>query len=199
MTFRFASGATAGAVRARRGVMCLGFAWAAVCGALLLSGCTDKTHWRSATDATGKYSADFPDAPQMEIDKIVLDETHQVVMRTQTATNKEGVTFAIGAMLLPEDSDAMRQLAERSLLDGMTHNVANAQAPTAASITAADGSAIPALAWQSTDLVPGTKLSRTVRARFAARGDRVYEVVIVGEHLPSDQDQQRFFTAFKPF
>jgi hypothetical protein len=199
MTFRFASGATAGAVRGRRGVIVLGIAGSALCGALLLGGCTAKTHWRNTTDATGKYSADFPDAPQMEIDKIAVDDTHQFVMRTQTATDKDGVTFAIGAMLLPENSEAMRQLAQQSLLEGMTHNVAHADAPAPVSMPTADGTALSGLSWQSTDLIPGTKTPRVVHARFVGHGDRVYEVVIVGDHQPSDQDQQRFFSAFKPF
>ncbi|MCP1117211.1 hypothetical protein [Robbsia andropogonis] len=199
MIFRFASGATASAEWTRRGVVSLCIVGGVVCGVFALGGCSDKTRWRSATDATGKYSADFPDAPQMEIDKIVLDETHQVGMRTQTATNKNGVTYAVGAMILPEDSDAMRRLAQRALLDGMARNVAHAVAPAPVSMTAADGTVLSGESWQSTDTVPGTRQSRVVRAQFVSRGDRVYEVVIVGEHLPSDQDQQRFFNAFKPF
>ncbi|MGI4856840.1 MAG: hypothetical protein ACRYHA_07985 [Janthinobacterium lividum] len=170
----------------------------AVTSTVMLGACSPKYDWRTVNDDAGRYSVNFPEKPSLDVRNVDVGGGVQLPMRMQTASVKNAV-FAVGAVVLPDAQPATRQAALDFVTQGIARNVGPGGTLSAMQVKGADGRTLAAREWRSSGLVPGTKQSRTVIARFVSTDTRVYEAVIISEHAPPDEEVHQFLDSFKPF
>jgi hypothetical protein len=119
-------------------------------------------------------------------------------MQTRTATAVDGVTFAIGSVILPSDAPALQQAAMDSLASDLARNAGRPAPSVPVQMKDRQGAALNGHEWRSDGTIPGTGQHRVVIARFVSKGAIAYEAVIVGENAPSAQIADKFFQDFKP-
>ncbi|MCY0387133.1 hypothetical protein OVY01_07785 [Robbsia sp. Bb-Pol-6] len=163
-----------------------------------LGACSPRYDWRTLDDDTGRYSISLPAKPSLDIRDVDIGSGARLPMRMQTASVKDAV-FAVGAVVLPDAQPATRQAALDFVTQGIARNVGPDGASRDVQIKGADGRLLPAREWRASGLVPGTKQSRTVIARFVATDTRVYEAVIISEQALPDEEVRQFLDSFKPF
>ena len=183
-----------------RSLFCLG--WRVMRGLLLVglvSACSPKYDWRTVHDDAGRYAIEFPAKPNTAARDVPLGEPFGLLRMTmQSARSDE--TFAIGYIDLPGANDTSSAEAEQfgreqlallkarlqaALLQNL--NNATATAPQMVVIKEADGKKRSGEMWQaqSTD-------KRVVRAYFADKQGRVYQVVVIGAAQTGDAGNMHF-------
>lgn len=151
--------------------------------ACTLAACNPTYNWREHTSQAGGYTVLFPAKPASLTRAVDLDGL-QVDM-TMTAAQVEGATFAVGSVSAPDAARA--QAALPALRTALLRNIgADDDAVQDASQVDAQGRG-----------ADGQPVHLT--GRFAARGARVYQVIVVGQPgaVPLEQVEQ-FLTSFKP-
>lgn len=163
---------------------CLRFSAVASCAALLFA-CSPKYDWRQTQGGTIPFTAMLPAKPATHSRPVNLDGT-QVTM-TMTAAEVDGVTFAVATAELPDAAQAQRAIA--AMKTGMVRNI-NGNV-TKESTTAASGVI-------SID-VEAAGQQRLLRARFVAKGPRVYQALVLGpEKSVNPESVEVFLSSFKP-
>ena len=156
----------------------------------VLGGCSPTYNWRDYTSTDGSFHAMFPAKPTTHTRSIDLGGIR--VDMTMTAAEVNGTTFAVGTALAPDAAlaqatlPAMRQALLRNIGAPGIATGGTAQVPGAATLTVdATGQG-------------GSGPVRLV-GRFAAKGARVYQVIVMGnpEAIPAEQTEQ-FLTSFAP-
>jgi hypothetical protein len=164
-----------------------------VLAACLLSACNPKYNWRDYSSQDAPYRVMFPGKPDSHTRNIELDGLK--VDMTMTATEVDGVMFAVGSAEVPDPARA--QAALEAMQTAMVRNIGatvTRKSPAAATAPA-QGAPIDIEASGSRNGKP-TRLI----GHFEARGARVYQVIVVGEasSIPAEQVKQ-FMSSFKPF
>ncbi|MFC0254589.1 hypothetical protein [Massilia consociata] len=164
----------------------------AVLVSTLLSGCSPTYNWRDYTSSEGAYRIMFPSKPSTHTRSVDLGGIR--VDMTMTAAEVEGTTFAVGTALAPDP--ALAQATLPAMRQALLRNIG----VTGAAAEAASEAAAPDAAKLDVDAT-GKGNGGPVRlvGRFAAKGARVYQVIVVGKPgaMPPEHTEQ-FLTSFAP-
>jgi hypothetical protein len=172
-----------------------GAAAAAVALGGALSACSPTFDWRTVMNNDNGYTVDFPAKPGNDQRVVQIGGTPmQMAMQTAEAGN---AVFAVGTVMLPDDSDATQRAALDFLRAGLARNVGAAPDAHAVRIPLAAGGKTPGLEMTVSGAAGANHESRTVYARLVARGRHVYQAAIIADQpLPQDQVDQ-FFSSFQ--
>jgi hypothetical protein len=181
--------------RSGRARSVLGAATLALALGVALSACSPTFDWRTVMNNDNGYTVDFPAKPGNDQRAVQIGGTPmQMAMQTAEAGN---AVFAVGTVMLPDDSDATQRAALDFLRAGLARNVGAAPDAHAVQIPLAAGGKTPGLEMTVSGAAGAKHETRTVYARLVARGRHVYQAAIIAdEPLPQDQVDQ-FFSSFQ--
>ncbi len=149
--------------------------------------------WHTVMNNDDGYEVTLPAKPHAAEHKIEI--TGQLMtMRTQTAETDD-IVFAIGTVDLPSADPALQRTTLDFLQQGLARNVNAQAAAQATQINLATGGKLP-----GTEMVVEGKSgekheTRTIHARFVAKGMHVYQVAIVSEKAPLAEQADQFFSS----
>jgi hypothetical protein len=165
------------------------------CGALLA--CSPAYDWRIVQNNDDGYEITLPAKPHAAERKLQI-AGHPMTMRMQTAETDD-VVFAVGTVELPSADPALQRAALDYLQQGLARNLNSKPDARVAQIDLATGGKVLG----SEMVVQGQggekRESRTIHARFVAKGSHVYQVAIVSDKAPPAEQADQFFTSFKLF
>ena len=165
----------------------------ALLAASLLTACNPKYNWRDFSSPDAPYRVMFPDKPATYTRSIDLDG--MTVNMTMTAVDIDGTMFAVGSAQAPDPAKAQAALA--AMKTALMRNI-GAIATKEASAAAAVSGAAPQAAMDvdATGVQNGTPM-RLV-GHFEARGNRFYQVIVLGKQKSMSQEQiDQFMSSFK--
>ncbi|WP_175939135.1 hypothetical protein [Caballeronia sp. BCC1704] len=168
---------------------------AVACGALLA--CTPAYDWRTVMNNDDGYEVTLPAKPRADERKIEI-AGQPMTMRMQTAEANDAV-FAVGTVVLPSADPALQRAALDYLEQGLARNVNARPAARATQIELAAGGRVLGSEMQVEGQSGEKRESRTIHARFVARGMHVYQLAIVSDKAPPAEQADQFFTSFKLF
>jgi hypothetical protein len=169
---------------------------AALCTAavLTLSACNPTYNWREVRGVDAPYNITLPAKPASASRPINLDGT-QVTM-AMTAAEVNDVTFAVGAIELPDPAKA--QAALNTMKTALVKNINGTIRQEKVSGPAGAPTEIAIEAVGAPSVNTGGQ-SRLLIARFIAKDNRAYQVIVVGkEQAVSREAVETFLTSFKP-
>jgi hypothetical protein len=153
-----------------------------------LAACSPDYNWRQVQPADATFVALFPAKTASHTQQVNLDGIRTDMAMTAAEVN--GVMFAIGSASLP--SAALVQPALAAMKTAMVKNIGG---------TITSDRAVAGPLPLSEVVADGSRNGRPLRltARFGARGQRVYQVVVIGapQDVPADA-LTTFFDSFKP-
>ena len=156
-------------------------------GAFLLA-CTPKYDWREVRGSDAPFVVALPGKPATHARTVDLDGVQ--VMMSMTATETDGVAFAVGTAELPDAAQAKNALV--TMKTALVRNIGG---------TIVHEKAEPALITIEASGPPGAGSGgqpRLLLARFIAQGQRVYQLVVIGRESAVARDATDiFFTSFK--
>ena len=167
---------------------------AAVLATVLLTACNPKYNWRDYRGQDAGFAVQFPDKPDAYTRSINLNGL--VTNMTMTAARVDGVLFAVGNAQAPDAAQA--QLALRAMRTALLKNIGatiTKEGTSAANGTAGatSGPSIDIEASGSQNGVPTTLIGH-----FEARGNRFYQVIVMGKQKAIVRDQvETFMSSFK--
>jgi hypothetical protein len=161
--------------------------------AALLAACSPDFDWREVRGQDAPYVALFPAKPASNARAVSLNGAQ--VSMTLTAARAKGYSFAVSSAVLPDAAAAqtaliaMKAALVSNLGGSLRHERWLAAAPGKAPILELEAVAAPATARE-----PG----RLLVARFIARGNFVYQAVVLGpdQDVPREEIEM-FFASFK--
>ena len=161
-----------------------------VLAACTLAACSPEYNWRDYSSPTAPYRVMFPGKPDSHTRSVDLDGL--TVDMTMTATEVNGVMYAVGSAELPDAARSPAALA--AMQTAMLRNIG--AATTGASPAIAGTGAAQPIDIDASGIRNGTP-TRLV-AHFEARGKRVYQVIALGKasSMPAEQVKQ-FMSSFK--
>lgn len=165
------------------------------CGALLA--CSPAYDWRTVTNNDDGYEVTLPAKPRSDERKIEI-AGQPMTMRMQTAEAGDAV-FAVGTVVLPSADPALQRATLDFLQQGLARNVNAKPEARATQIELAAGGRVAGSEIEVKGESGENKESRTIRARFVARGAHVYQLAIVSDKSPPTEQADQFFTSFKLF
>jgi hypothetical protein len=165
-----------------------------LCSALLLSsaialtGCSPEYNWREVRSDDGLFVALFPAKPASHTKEVNLDGIHTKM--SMTAAEVNGAMFAIGSAQV--SAAELVQPALTAMKTAMVRNIGG-------SVTS--DKIVPGPVPYNDVVADGSRNGQALRltARFGARNQRVYQVVIIGapRNIPADA-VDTFIASFKP-
>jgi hypothetical protein len=155
----------------------------ALLAANLLAGCNPTYNWREHTSQEGRYKILFPAKPATFTRAVDLDGLR--VQMTMTAAEVDGATFAVGTAMAPDAARASAALPAMRL--ALLRNIG---AGMDAAPKAQEG-----LRVEATGAANGKPMH--LHGRFEARGERFYQVIVLGpaDAAPPEQVEQ-FLSSF---
>ena len=166
-----------------------------VCGALIA--CTPAYDWRTVMNNDDGYEVTLPAKPRAAERRIEI-AGQPMTMRMQTAEANDAV-FAVGTVVLPRADPALQRAALDYLEQGLARNVNARPQARSTQIELAVGGNVPGSEMQVEGQSGDKRESRTIHARFVARGAHVYQLAIVSDKAPPPEQAEQFFTSFKLF
>lgn len=159
---------------------------------LALAGCSPKYNWRDYASPDGYYRVTFPARPSSVTRPIDLGDIR--VSMTMTAADVEGATFAVGSAEAPDPDSAQASLA--AMQAALVRNIGATVTSEKAAASSDDGASRGTRDVEANGSQKGEPM-RLV-AHFEARGNRFYQVVVLGKpkSMPAEQVEQ-FLTSFK--
>lgn len=155
----------------------------AMLAALVLAGCNPAYNWREHANQDGRYKVLFPAKPATFTRPVDVDGLR--VEMTMTAAEVHGAAFAVGSAIAPDAARAQAALPAMRL--ALLRNIG------------ADDDGVPAtqdsLGVDATGAVNGKPIR--LHGRFEARGERFYQVIVLGpaDAVPAEQVDQ-FLSSF---
>jgi len=160
-----------------------------------LGACSPTFDWRTVMNNDNGYTVDFPAKPSNDQRPVRIDGT-PMQMAMQTAEAGHAV-FAVGTVMLPDDSDATQRAALDFLRSGLARNVGAAPDAHPVQIPLAAGGNTPGFEMKVSGAAGAQHEARTVYVRLVAHGRHVYQAAIIADQpLPQDQVDQ-FFSSFQ--
>nr|WP_233828040.1 hypothetical protein [Paraburkholderia sp. ZP32-5] len=173
----------------------LGTAFGALAFGIALSACSPTFDWRTVMNNDNGYTVDFPAKPSNDQRAMQINGT-PMQMAMQTAEAGHAV-FAVGTVMLPDDSDATQRAALDFLRAGLARNVGAAPDAHPVQIPLAAGGKTPGLEMKVSGAAGAKHETRTVYVRLVAHGRHAYQAAIIADQpLPQDQVDQ-FFSSFQ--
>ncbi|SFC60430.1 hypothetical protein [Massilia yuzhufengensis] len=151
--------------------------------AAALAACSPAYNWRDYNSPDGAFRVLFPAKPATHTRDIDLGGIR--VAMTMTAAEVEGTTFAVGTAVAPDA--AMAQATLPAMRQALLRNIG------------ASEEAKPGAALLAVDATGKGKGALRLVGRFVAKGERVYQVIVVGKPgaMPPEQTEQ-FLSSFAP-
>ena len=166
-----------------------------VCASTVLAACSPANDWRTLHNDAG-YTVDLPAKPTVEEHALLIGGT-PMTMRMQAA-HVAGAVFAVGTVMLPDDSDATRRAALDYLRAGLSRNLAGVPQTAAVRVPLAAGGAVDGLELLVAGAAAGPERARkTIVARLVARGRHVYQAVAISDAPLSTEQLDAFFGSLK--
>jgi hypothetical protein len=165
------------------------------CGALLA--CSPAYDWRTVMNNDDGYEVTLPAKPRSDERKIEI-AGQPMTMRMQTAEVNDTV-FAVGTVMLPSADPALQRATLDFLQQGLARNVNAKPDAREAQIELAAGGRVPGSEIEVKGESGAKRESRTIHARFVARGAHVYQLAIVSDKMPPPEQADQFFSSFKLF
>jgi len=163
--------------------------------AATFAACSPTYDWRVVTNSASGYVVDLPAKP--DADKRDIDIGGLTVpMRVQTA-EAGGAVFVVGTIELPDDHADTQQKALAFLRDGLARNVGAPPAARGVDVPLAAGGSVRGVEMRVTGAAGAQRQTRTIHARLVARGAHVYQVAIVADREPAQEQVDQFFGSFK--
>lgn len=178
-------------IAALRALVCA----AVACGALLA--CTPAYDWRTVMNNDDGYEVTMPAKPRSDERKIEIGG-QSMTMRMQTAEVND-VVFAVGTVVLPSADPAVQYATLDFLQQGLARNVNAKPDARETQIELAAGGRVPGSEIEVKGEGGAQRESRTIHARFVARGAHVYQLAIVSDKMPPAEQADQFFSSFKLF
>jgi hypothetical protein len=156
----------------------------------ILAGCSPSLNWRQVQGVDAPFVVLLPAKPATLSRPIDLDG--MAVTMSMTAAEVDGVTFAVGSIVLPDAALAPKalQAMKIALVRNINGSIQSEQAGTAGSVDIA-----------ATGTLGRSNQPARLLARFAARERRVYQAVVVGPASAVDalgvDAADTFFTSLK--
>lgn len=180
--------------RARLRALLGTMACALIAGATLAA-CSPTFDWRTIMNNDNGYTVDLPAKPGSD-QRAVQIGGKPMQMAMQTAEAGDAV-FAVGTVMLPDESEATQRAALAFLRDGLARNVSAAPAAHDVQIPLAAGGKVPGLEMRLSGEAGSQHETRTIYARLVAHGRHVYQAAIIASKpLPQEQIDQ-FFSSFQ--
>lgn len=149
--------------------------------ALTLSACSPKYDWRDYRSPDAPYAVLFPGKPATQTRTIQLDQL--TLSMTMSASDIDGVVFAIGSAQLADAAQAPAALA--AMQSAMVTNIGG---------TITSSKQIPSGGME----IQASGKTMRLLGRFIAKDRRIYQIVIVGPAQKIDAETaETFFTSFK--
>ncbi|CAH2902909.1 MAG: unnamed protein product [uncultured Paraburkholderia sp.] len=156
-----------------------------------LGGCSPTFDWRTIMNNDNGYAIDLPAKPGNYQRAVQIDGTLMQMAEAGDAV------FAVGTIMLPDDSEATQRKALDFLRTGLARNIGVAPDAHAVQIPLAAGDKVLGLEMKLTGEAGSAHESRTVYARLVARGRHAYQAAIIASKpLPQEQVDQ-FFSSFQ--
>jgi hypothetical protein len=160
-----------------------------------LSACSPTFDWRTIMNNDNGYTVDLPAKPGNDQRAVQIGGT-AMQMAMQTAEAGDAV-FAVGTVMLPDDSEATQRAALDFLRAGLARNVGAAPDAHPVQIPLAAGGKVPGLEMKLSGEAGAQHEARTIYARLVAHGRHVYQAAIIASK-PLDQEQvDQFFSSFQ--
>lgn len=160
-----------------------------------LSACSPTFDWRTIMNNDNGYTVDLPAKPGND-QRAVQIGGKQMQMAMQTAEAGDAV-FAIGTVMLPDDSEATQRAALDFLRTGLARNVGAAPNARAVQIPLAAGGQVLGLEMTLSGEAGSQHEARTVYARLVARGRHVYQAAIISPKPMQQEQVDQFFSSFQ--
>ena len=155
----------------------------ALLAASLLAGCNPTYNWRDHASQEGRYQVLFPAKPATFTRPVDVDGLR--VEMTMTAAEVDGATFAVGAATAPDAARARAALP--AMRQALLRNIGAGE----------DAAPAPqeGLRVEATGAANGKPMR--LHGRFEARGERFYQVIVLGpaDAVPAEQGEP-FLTSF---
>lgn len=164
--------------------------------ALLLLACSPKYDWREIRSEAAPYVVALPTKPTTFSRKIDLNGTQ--VSMTMVASEVDGVTFAVGSAELPDATQAQVSLAamKTAMIKNISGTIRQEKVLTIPQSMHAPGTVAVTEIEAIGPTVNGQP--RILHARFLARENRVYQLVVMGSEETASRDlASTFFSSFK--
>ncbi|EIF28731.1 hypothetical protein BCh11DRAFT_04152 [Burkholderia sp. Ch1-1] len=189
---QFAPGAGSRRSKARAAVSTLACALA-LSGAL--SACSPTFDWRTIMNNDNGYTVDLPAKPGNDQRAVQIDgKPMQMAMQTAEAGD---AVFAVGTVMLPDDSEATQRAALDFLRTGLARNVGAAPDARAVQIPLAAGGQVLGLEMKLSGEAGSQHEARTVYARLVAHGRHVYQAAIISPKPMQQEQVDQFFSSFQ--
>jgi hypothetical protein len=160
----------------------------AVTALACLTACSPKYNWREVHGKDAPFVALFPDKP-VTVTRLVNLDGQQVNM-TMTAAEVDGVSFAVGYVTLSDASQS--EITLHTMKTAMLRNI-QGKTKSADMDSSED---VEALGSYDKD---GTRQPLLLLGHFAAKGNRVYQAIVLGSEKAVIRDEARtFLTSFRP-
>jgi len=167
-----------------------------VAGAVLIA-CSPTFDWRTISNDDVGYTVDLPAKPSVDERQIEIGGT-AMKMSMQTAEAGD-VVFAVGTVTLPADDPQARRDALDYLRTGLARNLGATPDSHATQIPLAGGGQILGIEMTFSGKAGPKQEPRTMHARLVARGQHVYQAVVIASKEPPQEQIDQFFESFKLF
>jgi hypothetical protein len=158
----------------------------------LLAACSPQYNWRDYRSVDAPYTVLFPSKPESYTRTIDLDGVK--VDMTMTATEIDGNTFAVGSATMADTGKTRAALA--AMKTALVNNIAGKIDSEKAVATAGASGMAASLDIRAHGMRSGAPI--LLAAHFAARGQRIYQVIVVGnEKTVAGENIDTFFNSFK--
>jgi hypothetical protein len=168
----------------------------AAIAATAMAACSPKYNWRDYNSPDAPYRIMFPAKPATYTRSVDLNGMK--VDMTMTATEVDGAMFAVGSAQAPDPAAA--QAALNSMKIALVRNIGGTITSEKPSAVAAVGGGQPNAAASSDVVADGVMNGVKMRliGHFEARGNRFYQVVVMGPAKAIEQEQsEQFLSSFK--
>ncbi|NRR33383.1 hypothetical protein HSX11_24725 [Oxalobacteraceae bacterium] len=169
---------------------------ATVAAAFALSACSPKFDWRDYRSSDAPYAVQFPGKPSSHSRSIKLDQLD--VDMTMTATEVDGVTFAVGSALLADPAQAQAALLsmKTALVKNIGGTVIKDQAAAVSSANAAGATQQTTVEVEARGAQHGEPV--LLIGHFVAKDKRIYQVIVIGREKQLVRDTvDTFLSSFK--
>lgn len=163
-------------------------------GAALLAGCSPTYDWREVPGTDAPYIASFPGKPASH--SRVIDLNGAKVTMSMSAARVEDITFAVGSAPVADAKAALASI--HAMKTAMVKNIGGTirrekllpPAPGQLQVIDLEAVGKPAGDKQGQPLI--------LLARFIARQDHVYQLIVIGPEQAVPRDEaDMFFSSFK--
>jgi hypothetical protein len=162
-----------------------------------LAGCSSKFEWRTIANDDGRFSVMYPAKPTLDERMLPPIDGHSLKMQMQAA-RAGGATFAVGSVQLPNDDPALQHAVLTLLESGLARNIGIDMKPQTIQIPLTEeGKFVEGDALSGSGRVPGHPDHRTVSARFAIRGQRVVQAIVIADKPVPPEEIQQFLDSLK--